>query len=112
MLIRKYRLQGALAMLLVVAGLFVWRSASSFLPPRVNGGPLTSGERDSREGLAALLRRSVPEADLLPACLAEWGRSGPPEYRAKLVDEEIKRWAGRDPVEGYRAAVRALTQTK
>lgn len=111
-LVRKYRLEGALAMLVAVFGLFIWHSASSFLPLRDNGADESISGRDSHEGLAALLRRSVPEAELLRACFMEWSRSAPNENRAELVEAEISRWADRDPIEGYRAACRALTERK
>ena len=111
-LVRKYRLEGALAMLVAIFGLFVWRSASSFLPLRDDGGKESISGRDSHEGLAALLRRSVPETELLHACFMEWSRSAPKENRVGLVEAEINRWANRDPIEGYRAACHVLTERK
>jgi hypothetical protein len=107
-LMRKYHLEGALAILSVVVGLFVWRSASSFLPPRQNTPDHTVAGRDSREGLTALLRRSVPETELLDACFREWNRSAPPVRQAEPIEAEVARWAGKEPVEAYRAACRAL----
>ncbi len=116
-LLRKYRLDGALAMLLAVAGLFVWRSASTFLPPREDPRSSRVSGRDSHEGLAALLRRSIPEDQLLLACWKEWSRSASRRDsqpgRAELVFREIEHESkNRDPVAGYRAACRALTERK
>ncbi len=74
-------------MLIVVAALFLWRSASSLLPPRESGDALSiegrDRGRDSLEGLAALLHRGVPEKELLDACLAEWNKSAPREPRSR-----------------------------
>ena len=47
-LMRKYQLEGAIAILALVAGLFLWRSASSLLPPRRAAG----GRRDRRSRFA------------------------------------------------------------
>ena len=109
-LMRKYRLEGAVAMLALVAVLFLWRNASSFLPPREtqSSGPVAG--RDSLEGLSALLRRGVPEKDLMNTCFAEWNKTAPRESRAARVEEEISRAGKHDPVTVYRAARRILTE--
>jgi len=109
-LMRKYRLQGAVAMLALVAALFLWRNASTFLPPREAhaSGPVTG--RDSMEGLSALLRRGVPEKDLIETCLSEWSKTAPREARAERVQQEIARVGKHHPVEAYRGASRALME--
>ncbi len=114
-LARKYRLEGALAVLLLVAALFIWRNASSFLPPPDSSREESTAGRDSREGLAALMRRSIPEKDLLAVCFAQWQRSGDPrgsEQTQYEVERAIELHSGRDPVEAYRAACRALARKK
>ena len=111
-LMRKYRLEGALAILLVVVGLFVWHSASSFLPPRESRRDRAVTGRDSQEGLTALLRRNVPEPELLDACYREWSRSAPSERQAELVETAIARTKGQTPVEVYRAARQAASSQK
>ncbi len=60
-LMRKYHLEPAIAVLLVVAFLFLWRSASSLLPPRNSGDEEAVTGRDSQEGLVSLLERSLPQ---------------------------------------------------
>jgi hypothetical protein len=124
-LMRRYRLQGAVAILIVAAALFLWRSASSLLPPRQSGSGTASGQgaiagRDSLEGLSALLHRGVPEKQLLDTCFAEWrkstsrGSQGAPQLRtaraAAAIEEEIARQGARAPVDAYRAACRILTE--
>src|SRR5579871_872733 len=111
-LMRKYHLESALAILSVVVALFVWRSTSSFLPPRESVQDRTVAGRDSQEGLTALLRRSVPESELLDACFREWNRSAPSARQAGIVEAEIARWAGKDPVKAYRAVKKGLVETK
>jgi hypothetical protein len=111
-LIRKYRLQTAIGMLLAIAGLFIWHSSSSFLPPRADTRAAPVSGRDSHDGLAALLRRNIPMSQLLPACEKEWNRSAPQRGRAEVVQAEIQQWTGRDPAAGYRAICRVLTERK
>jgi hypothetical protein len=116
-LMRRYRLQGAVGILLVVAALFLWRSASSLLPPRelataTGAAKNAVAGRDSLEGLTALLHRGVSKKELLDACFAEWSKSAPRESRggraAARIEEEIAR--GGNPVDAYRAACRILTE--
>jgi hypothetical protein len=101
-LMRKYRLEGAVLVLVVVAGLFLWRSASSFLPPRPTRSAQAVMGFDSFEGLAALLRRGIAEKDLLNTCFAEWRKSAPKGSRGLQIDGKG------DPVAAYRAACRVL----
>jgi len=107
-LLRKYQLQGAVAVLMLAAALFLWRSGSSFLPPRAPRDSDAVSGQDSLDGMTALLYRGVAEKDLLDTCYAEWSRSAARESRAALVEERIR--AHRDPVEAYRAACGALAR--
>jgi hypothetical protein len=115
-LIRKYRMEGAVAALFLFAALFVWRNASPFLPPKASvagmagDSSLTLQAEGSHEGLAMLLSRSIPPAELLGTCLAEWKRSKPPERQQELLETTIKQSADRSAVEGYRAACRSLSR--
>jgi hypothetical protein len=99
-LLRKYRLHGLIAGLLVLIGLFVWKSAASFLPrDRANGG---GGEviagRDAYSGFTNLLRRGLRPRELLRVCLAEWRRSSP--QLARGLDEKLAQFEGAgDPTE-------------
>jgi len=119
-LLRKYRLENALGVLTMVAALFIWRNASSFLPPREMAEPKALTGRDSREGMTALLARSVAPGELLKTCWAQWSRSGQMNAnntRTERLRAEIELWSKADPagkniVEGYRAACRALTEKK
>jgi len=74
-LMRKYHLEGALAVLALVAGLFLWRNASSLLPSRAPRAEQPVSGRDSLEGMTALLRRGIAEKDLVRACYEEWKKA-------------------------------------
>jgi hypothetical protein len=74
-LMRKYHLEGAIAVLLLVAILFLWRSASSLLPSRAPRAEQAVAGRDSLEGMTALLRRGIAEKDLVRICVEEWKRT-------------------------------------
>ena len=109
-LIQKYRLGGALAALLLAAGLFLWRASSSFLPPRTAVHSASIAGRDANEGMVALLRRSVPESQLVATCLAEWRRSKPSERDLRRVESSILKKAGGSAVQQYRLACLALRE--
>ncbi len=77
---RRFRLGGILAALLLLAGLFVWRNASSLLPPSDDAGDDARPRPDgfeSRDGFVNLLRRHVPPSALGAVCLREWKRTIP-----------------------------------
>jgi hypothetical protein len=74
-LMRKYHLEGAIAVLVLLAGLFLWRSASSLLPSRAPRAEQAVAGRDSLEGMTALLRRGIAERDLVRICVEEWKKT-------------------------------------
>ncbi|MEK7685233.1 MAG: DUF4350 domain-containing protein [Verrucomicrobiota bacterium] len=125
-LARKYRLQGFLAGLILLAGLFLWKSSASFVPPydeEANAGPqdLVSGKA-STAGFVNLLRRSIPAPDILAVSFDQWKSScahGRADLRAKIermeavVKEEKARPAReRDPVRTYQTLSRILAERK
>jgi hypothetical protein len=85
-LMRKYHLEGALAMLGIVAALFLWRSASSLLPSRAPRADQAVTGRDSLEGMTALLRRGIAEKDLVRTCFEEWKKTSSIDARSSKVD--------------------------
>lgn len=111
-LMRQYRLEGAVAMMAIVAALFLWRSSSSLLPPRQVRSDAAVTGRESIEGLSALLHRGVKEKDLLDVCFAEWRKSARNDGRAACVEQEISATGKRDPVAAYRAASRVLSEKR
>jgi len=75
-LMRKYRLHGLMAGLLLLAGLFIWKNSVSLVPPQAGEkrGDFVAG-KDSASGFVNLLRRSVAPRDLLATCFTEWKKS-------------------------------------
>ena len=116
-LLRRYHLQGLIAALLALAGLYVWQSSSPFLPrPAKSTGAAGLRGFSSASGLVSLLERSVRPPQLLDVCIREYrqtaGRALPEKPRARL--EEIMNASGRpvDPVRGYEAIRKAIEETR
>ncbi len=107
-LMRKYHLQPAIGVLFVVALLFLWRSASSLLPPTRSDRSEAVAGRDAQEGMVSLLERSLPEKELLNTCYSEWARTAAGNRRANILKAEIARRGSETPVEIYRAASHIL----
>ena len=124
-LARKYRLQPLFGALLLLALLFLWRNATSFMPPyeeqlAQERADVVEG-RDSASAFVNLLRRNISPASLLRVCLEQWnaalaGLRKPP--RAKL--EEMQRLIDaqnalepreRNPVGTYREFCRILSKS-
>jgi len=78
-LMRKYRLHGLAAGLILLAGLFIWKNAVSLAPAHEEKkeGDFVSG-KDAASGFVNLLRRSIAPRDLLATCFAEWKKSAAP----------------------------------
>ena len=78
-LMRKYRLQGLAAGLLLLAGLFIWKNSTSLVPPQAAGQSedFVAG-KDAASGFVSLLRRNIPTRDIFAACFAEWKKSAAP----------------------------------
>jgi hypothetical protein len=111
-LIRKYRLQGVVAGLLLLALLFVWKNAVPLVPPFDD--PETSGAvvtgKHAGEGFVNLLRRSIEPREVLNVCAEEWKKSFNHDGRnvkavqldRVLAGEASKPARTRDPVAAYR----------
>lgn len=97
-LMRKYHLEGALAVLALAAVLFLWRNASSLLPSRAPGEEQAVAGRDSLEGMTALLRRGIAEKDLVRVCYDEWRKTAP---GAPPANEFV--WNQKSAVAAYKA---------
>lgn len=96
-LIRKYRLDGLLIALIIVAALFIWKNATS-LTPKVDEVAVAAVEhgKDSTEGLINLLRRSTPAGKILTVCAVEWKKSFSKDPRItgrkqKMIDDVLRR---------------------
>ncbi len=79
---------GALAML---ALLFVWKNALYFVPPRtedVLSAAEVVSEKDSTQGLIALLRRNINSRKILQVCGQEWQQTFKKDKRIKSAAVE------------------------
>lgn len=122
-LMRQYRLHGLAAGLLLLAGLFVWKNSTSFVPPypdeRTNG-PVAG--KEAAAGFVNLLRRNISSRDVLRVCFDEWTRtlqrrSGHSiarvdQAQAVLEAENAKARVERDPVRAYQEICRVLKARK
>jgi hypothetical protein len=107
-LMRKYHLEGALAVLALVAALFLWRSASSLLPSRAPRSDQPVSGRDSLEGMAALLRRGIAEKDLVRVCYEEWKKTSLNEHKSLNIDSQDPLFDHKNAVTAYKALMEKL----
>lgn len=101
-LMRKYHLEGAMAVLALVAALFLWRSSSSLLPSRAPDAGQPVMGRDSAEGMTALLRRGIAEKDLVRVCYEEWRKTSRAEKTVAVGSNDV--------VAAYREIARTLAE--
>jgi hypothetical protein len=75
-LFRKYHLYAVVGALLLLAFLFIWKNAFSFVPPwqMMRAQQFVAG-RETSAGFVNLLRRNIPSHELLRVCFAEWKKS-------------------------------------
>jgi hypothetical protein len=118
-LIRKYRLHGLAAALVLLAGLFLWQNSVPFVPPLPEErAPGYVAGKESAAGFVNLLRRNVLPRDVLKTCLAEWKKSfthGTRASAARIVQAEAVLETDsalphrqRDPVRTYQEICRIL----
>jgi hypothetical protein len=114
-LLRNFGFHWFFGTLVLLALLFVWKSAVYFVPPRAED--LTSAaevvsEKDSTQGLIALLRRNISGRKILQVCGQEWEQtfkkdkrinSGAVEQMQSILQTEFNASKKKsDPVGGYR----------
>ena len=121
-LARKYRLEPLFGAVLLLALLFVWKNAASFMPPHDDDLERDHGEtvegRDSASAFVNLLRRNIAPAQLLRVCLEQWNTalagvrkpSRPKlEEMQRLIDaQNALQPRQRNPVGTYREFCRIL----
>lgn len=115
-LLRRYRLHGAVAVLSLLALLFIWRNATGLLPPRASQAQTLVAGWDAQQGLTALLERSIRREDLTAVALREWKtsaglRPAVPASREAAVEQAAAQWQD-SPVEAYHEIHRILTERK
>lgn len=109
-LMRRYRLHGLLAAVIVLGLLFIWSRAMVLLP-ELEGereSDIVRG-RSSAEGLLSLLERSIAPSALIDECVREWSASaaGRSTEAKRVVQETAEQWKSK-PVEAYDVIRRQL----
>ncbi len=126
-LARRYRLHGLFVGLILLAALFLWQNASSFVPPYEDASAdasvaLATG-KDSASGFVNLLRRHIAPGRVLSVCVDEWKKSFAhrPSWLATQRLQRIQAIADaqealpvnqRDPVGSYRTISQILSERK
>ena len=125
-LAREHGLTNLFFVLLVIAGLYVWKSSVSFIPRDPEhverfGGREVSG-KSSAAGLHNLLRKCIPVTGVLNECLKHWSasvsasrpkqRGAEDKIRAIIATENSRPARRQDPVKTYTTICRILAERK
>ncbi|HXA45556.1 MAG TPA: DUF4350 domain-containing protein [Candidatus Angelobacter sp.] len=122
-LMRKYHLQGLAAGLLLLAGLFIWKNATSLVPPHTDepAQDFVAG-KNAATGFVNLLRRNIPVRDVFGVCFAEWKKSAAPsgkfsagrlqQAEALFKSEDSLAQKRRDPIAAYQRISETLGNRK
>jgi hypothetical protein len=123
-LARKYRLHWPFFVLILLAGLFVWKNSTCFVPPR-DDGPSTGEDdfvfdKDYNEGMISLLRRNISSRRILGVYFREWEKALVPGKmtvtgqldKIKAMLEKEDPWSSKqgDPVKVYQTIYRILSE--
>jgi hypothetical protein len=114
-LVQKYRLQGGMAAILLVAGLFVWQHVVRFVPAYgtefSEHGDAVAGQ-GATEGFVNLLRRTIAPSAILGACVTEWRKTfGQKADDVTKLEAALARSDTKNPVATYSAIVDSLRPT-
>jgi hypothetical protein len=103
-LARHYKLQGLIAGLLILVGLFIWNQSVSFPPPTQFESSRETQVlgADARKTFAGLIARHLSPQALIESCVAEWNRVKPQQRIKTEVSGKI------DPVARYRQLQESL----
>ena len=98
-LARKYRLQGLIAGLALLAALFFWKTGVRF---PVHAEEIASGAalgRDAQAGFAGLLQRHITSSQVIEECLRQWRKTAPRDSRFEQM--QVAANVERDPLRAY-----------
>jgi hypothetical protein len=121
-LMNRYRLQGVLISCLLVAGLFIWKSSTHFIPrhsARKTESKITYSV-NSAQGFTNLLMRHIPQKELMKTLLAEWestfSKNASMQHKTKQLKDEFKQAQRQDkpphPVDLYNQLTKTLNERK
>ncbi|MCI0602634.1 hypothetical protein L0156_06435 [bacterium] len=118
-LARKYDLEWFLSAFVLLALLFIWKSAAPLVAPEQESVMTPQSGKESIAGLTNLLRRNVPVQQLLSVSFSEWQKSAKNITEAKqkemesiVVGEKAKPARQRNLPAAYNALGRALKQRR
>jgi hypothetical protein len=124
-LLRHYRFHWVFLVLTVMALLFVWKNAVYFVPPRkdnVPSGADVVSDKDYTRGLIAMLRRNIPDNEILQVCGQEWERTFKKDKRVRsagfrrvkeiLQTQALSSKKRMDAAHGYRKISRTVQRTR
>lgn len=103
-LARRYGLAGAAGAGALLAALWIWRRMALFVPPPPDEEEARTG-CEPTAGLEALLRRSLPRAQVAHVCVAEWKKTASPSD-IERVDKALAGLPKNAPPEKIHAAAR------
>lgn len=122
-LVRRYGLHPFFAGLFLIALLYIWKNMVHLVPPSENDPRPEANARlasqDYSAGLISLLRRNIPEKDLLKVGFDEWLKSlGPNREGLKekikkietIVGDEDPETGRSNPVKKYQAICKILAE--
>ncbi|HEX5220495.1 MAG TPA: hypothetical protein VFZ59_13070, partial [Verrucomicrobiae bacterium] len=117
-LMRKYRLYGVIGVLVVLAGLFIWKNTVSLVPPHAAEvrRDYVIG-KDAAGGFVNLLRRNIPSEKVLEVCFEEWTKSLTRATRHTIASvdrasEIMETRQGNDSVDAYQRIAKALKSSR
>lgn len=122
-LMRRMNLEPLLAVLLVLAALFIWKNTAAF-PPRTRVSEVEEDRdvkgHDAEKGLVNLLRANIPRRRIFSLCWEEWVKGLEPAEKSRLAPRiqaaqeivENGRSKERDVLEDYRKVAAILNERK
>ena len=120
MLIHRYRLQGVLAALAILAALFLWQQSTGLIPKQEQHsrpGLDPDASIGSMQGMINLLKRHIPRKNLTETLLSEWRASFQNDPSMQRKKDQLKTELDRaddrtHPVELYNRITKALNERK
>jgi hypothetical protein len=122
-LMRKYRLHGLAAGLLLLAVLFIWKNSTSLVPPHAQETreDFVTG-KNAASGFVNLLRRNIAPREVFATCFTEWKKFAAPsgkfsksrvqQAEAIFQSENSLPQQNRDPIATYRKISETLANRK
>ena len=118
-LMRKYRLHGLIAGIVLLVGLFIWKYSVSFTPRLgESAGADEIAGKEAAAGFVNLLRRNIAPRDVLGVCFDQWTRTFArrgavsitrvDQIQAVFAAEAARAKSDQDPVRAYQEIQRVL----